>query len=65
MDALVDRETVFWRMLLQGEKNSQNHSYIIKNSNLVKVGTNDNPAMAASSALILAFLNTWDFYLKP
>lgn len=48
-----------------GGKNQKNHSLVIKNSNLIKVGTNENPAMVASSTLILAFLNIWDFHLKP
>lgn len=65
MDAPVDRETVFWGMLLQGKKKPKNHSCIIKNSNLIKVGRKNNPTMVASSTLILAFLKIWGFYLKP
>lgn len=65
MDASIERATTFWRIFLQGIKTKKTHSYIIKNSNLTKVGTNENPAMVAASILILAFLNVWEFYLKP
>lgn len=51
------RATVFWIMLLQGKKKTRNHSYIIKNRNFIKVGT--NAALVASSTLILDFTNNF------
>lgn len=64
MDAPVDSNCIL-KNASAGGKTPKNHSYIIKNSNLIKAGTTENPAMVASSTLILAFLNIWDFYLKP
>lgn len=47
------------------KKKPESHSYTIKDYNLIEVGTKGNQTMVAFSTLFLAFLNIWEFDLKP